>query len=418
MITSVLGRVVERISVRRLEPTSWVIFIGVTLYFVITHAGYHLVDLSVYRYGGNSLLHGVNPYAGRASSGLPFTYPPFAAIVFAPISLLPDVLARALITATGLACLLAIVRMLQRRLRPDVVVWWPALLLSSILVFSEPIRETLRFGQVNLLLTALVMADVWQFGRRWQGAGIGIAAAMKLTPATAGIYWLAKGNWRAVITSAATFALTVGLGFVVAPTGSRQYWIDGLAFDASRIGGTAYLGNQSLAGFVIRRGGSPSALPSLRWVLSGLVLLIALATAWLLLRRPGGEVRALGVVVLAGLLSSPITWTHHWVWWPVIAAAVWETGSVEGVGVAWRRWCRGFVVVFGVVLLVGPIWWMPHGGDREFHRTLFQAIVGESYVELGILALVTLAVVAVRTHRSALSVSPASSYQSERQATR
>lgn len=399
MITSAVGRAIERITVRRLEPASRVVFIGVSLYFVVTHAGYQLIDLSVYRYGGDSLLHGVNPYVGRASSGLPFTYPPFAAIVFAPISLLPDVAARALITAAGAACLLAIVRMLQRRLRPDLLVWWPALLASSILVFSEPIRETLRFGQVNLLLTALVMADVWRFGRRWRGTGIGIAAAMKLTPATAGLYWLAKGNRRGVLTSAATFAVTVGLGFLVVPAGSRRYWIDGLAFDASRIGGTAYLGNQSLSGFVIRWGGSPSTLPSLRWVLSGLVLVIALVTAWSLLRRPGGEVRALGVVVLAGLLSSPISWTHHWVWWPVIAAAVWQTGAIGGV--AWRRWCRGFVGVFGVVLLLGPTWWMPHGEDREFHRTLFQAIVAELYVELGVLALVTLAVGAVLSRRTA-----------------
>lgn len=393
-----IGAAIERLTVRRLERASWIVFIGVSLYFVITHAGYHLIDLSVYRYGGDSLLHGVNPYAGRASSGLPFTYPPFAAIVFAPISLLPDPVARALITAAGMACLLAILRMLQRRLRPDVLVWWPVLLTSSILAFSEPIRETLRFGQVNLLLTTLVMADVWQFGRRWRGAGIGIAAAMKLTPATGGIYWLAKGNWRGVITSAATFAVTVGLGFLVAPTGSRQYWIDGLAFDASRIGGTAYLGNQSLSGFVIRWGGGPSAAPSLRWVLTGLVLLIALVTAWSVLRRPGGEVRALGVVVLAGLLSSPITWTHHWVWWPVIAAAAWQTGSVGGV--VWRRWCRGFAGVFAVVLMLGPIWWMPHGGDREFHRTLVQALIGELYVELGVLALVTLAVGAALAARS------------------
>jgi len=399
--TSAIGRVIERITLRRLERASWVVYIGVTLYFVITHAGYHLIDLSVYRYGGHSLLHGINPYAGRASSGLPFTYPPFAAIVFAPISLLPDLVARALITAGGMACLLAIVRMLQRRLRPDVVVWWPVLLASSIVVFSEPIRETLRFGQINLLLTALVMADVWRFGRPWRGTGIGVAAGMKLTPATAGFYWLAKGNWRGVITSAATFAVTVGLGFLVAPAAGRQYWIDGLAFDASRIGGTAYLGNQSLSGFVIRWGGSPNALPSLRWVLSGLVLLIALVTAWSLLRRPGGEVRALGVVVLAGLLSSPITWTHHWVWWPVIAAAVWQTGSIGGT--VWRRWCRGFVGVFGLVLLLGPIWWMPHGSDRELHRALGQALVGELYVELGLLALATLAVGAVLSRRTAPS---------------
>lgn len=394
-----IGAAIEGLTVRRLERASWVVFIGVSLYFVITHAGYHLIDLSVYRYGGDSLLHGVNPYAARASSGLPFTYPPFAAIVFGPISLLPDPVARALITAAGMACLLAILRMLQRRLRPDVLVWWPVLLTASVLAFSEPIRETLRFGQINLLLTALVMADVWAFGRRWRGVGIGLAAAMKLTPATGGLYWLAHRNWRGVITSAATFAATVGIGFLVAPTGSRQYWIDGLAFDASRIGGTAYLGNQSLAGFVIRWGGAPNAAPSLRWVLSGLVLVIALVTAWSVLRRPGGEVRALGVVVLAGLLSSPITWTHHWVWWPVIAAAVWQTSSVGGV--AWRRWCRGFVFVFGVVLMLGPVWWMPHGGDREFHRTLVQALIGELYVELGVLALVTLAVGAVLSARSA-----------------
>jgi alpha-1,2-mannosyltransferase len=388
-----------------LDRVAWIVFLGVAAFTVITHAGYHLIDLSVYRYGGDSLLHGVDPYAQRASSGLPFTYPPFAAIVFAPISLLPDVVARALVTAGGLACLLAIMRMLQREMRPDVAFWWPALLAASVLTFSEPIRETLRFGQVNLMLTALVMADVWRFSRRWQGAGIGLAAAMKLTPATAGLYWLAKGNWRAVVTSAVTFALTVGLGFLIAPTGSREYWIDGLAFDATRIGGTAYLGNQSLSGFVIRWAGDPSALAALRLVISVLVLVLALIGCRAWSGRRGDVVPALAVVVLGGLLSSPITWTHHWVWWPVIAAGIWQ--SSRWGGHLWTRWCQGLTVVFSLILLVGPVWFEPHGDDHELHRTLVQALVGEAYVEIGVIAFVTLLIGGWLARRAPAGPAPA-----------
>ena len=39
-----------------------------------------LTDLHVYRYGGRALLDGLSPYAADDPvSGLPFTYPPFAA---------------------------------------------------------------------------------------------------------------------------------------------------------------------------------------------------------------------------------------------------------------------------------------------------------------------------------------------------
>src|SRR5689334_6200107 len=48
-----------------------------------------LVDLKVYRLGGRALLDDASSLYDVRLAGLPFTYPPFAAVVMVPFALLP-----------------------------------------------------------------------------------------------------------------------------------------------------------------------------------------------------------------------------------------------------------------------------------------------------------------------------------------
>ncbi|MER6375190.1 glycosyltransferase family 87 protein, partial [Streptomyces mirabilis] len=128
-----------------------------------------------------------------------FTYPPFAAVTMLPMALVGLRIAIAVSVVLNLVALAVVVWILVgpalRRYG-----WYGYALAACLLTLLEPVRDTFSFGQVNLLLLALVLSDAWLLstgrGRR-AGAGIGLAAAIKLTPALfIGLLLLGR-RWRA-----------------------------------------------------------------------------------------------------------------------------------------------------------------------------------------------------------------------------
>jgi alpha-1,2-mannosyltransferase len=200
--------------------------------------------------------------------------------------------------------------------------WTPWFAVGVALPFvleTEPVRETLGFGQVNLFLVALVLADVLAVRRgwRWAGVGTGIAAAVKLTPLVFVLYFFFTGRRRAAWTGAGTFVGATVLAAVVAPSMAIEYWGTAL-FQTSRIGHLDGTSNQSLMGLLARLAvpGQPSkavwALLCLATVVVGLVRAVRA-------HRAGDEVVGIALTGLVGCLVSPISWTHHF-WWIVPAA--------------------------------------------------------------------------------------------------
>ena len=86
-----------------------------------------------------------------------------------------------------------------------VVVRPPVVLLAALLpvaLFLEPVRVTLYFGQINLLLMGLVVADCLVRKPKWpRRALVGLAAAVKLTPAAYVLFFLLRGDRRAAATA-------------------------------------------------------------------------------------------------------------------------------------------------------------------------------------------------------------------------
>ncbi|MBU3751734.1 MAG: DUF2029 domain-containing protein, partial [Mycobacterium sp.] len=116
--------------------------------------------------------------------------------------------------------------------------------------------------------------------------------------------------------SAVVFAATGALSMAMIGQQARYYFTD-LLGDAGRIGpiGTSF--NQSWRGGVSRIFGSDAGYGPV--VLAGIAVTAALAVlAWRALADAGGQGRdrlgSLLVVELFGLLVSPISWTHHWIW--------------------------------------------------------------------------------------------------------
>lgn len=298
---------------------------------------YNFFDMKIYHgavvwwASGHELYNFVAP---RTTLG--FTYPPFAGLVMLPMSQVPVEVAGSL-NALGSIAALAIV--LAGLLRPIVdrlgwPLWFTVAIATPLAVALEPVRETLGYGQVNVLLFALIMADLiglrWRSRRgtryhpadgpfqrfvysgAWAGAGIGLATSVKLTPALFIIYLMITRQWRAAMTAVGT-AVGVTLGtLAIAGTESRAYFT-GVLWQTERVGAADMTPNQSLAGLLARLYDSIET-PGLLW-LSFAVLMLALGLSRAAnARADGDELTAFTLVGLTTNVISPISWSHHLVW--------------------------------------------------------------------------------------------------------
>ena len=319
--------------------------------------GANFVDLHVY-VGGAAALDGPGTlysyvYADQTPDfPLPFTYPPFAALVFYPLSRLPFGLVALCWQLATIAALYGVVRCSQRLLGVTAGSSRTAMLWTAVAIWTEPLRSTFDYGQINVIL---VFAALWAaYSTRWWLSGllIGLAAGVKLTPAVTGLYLVGVRRWGAALFAALVFAATVALSIAVIGEQARYYFTD-LLGDASRVGPIATAFNQSWRGGLSRILGHDAGYGPL--VLAAIAATAVLALlAW---RALGTDVAAqrdrlgsLLVVQLFGLLISPISWTHHWIW--LVPLMIW---LLEG---PWRTRPGARVLGWGwlALTLVGVPW--------------------------------------------------------------
>jgi alpha-1,2-mannosyltransferase len=269
-----------------------------------------------------------------------FTYPPFAALGMLPMALMGLHTAIAVALLLNLVALAVVLRILAgpRWRRHG---WYGWSLLLCLLALFEPLRDTFSFGQVNLLLLALVLSDCWLLstGRgRWAGVGIGLAAAIKLTPAVfIGLLLLAR-RWRAAALATAVALGATALAAWADPAASRFYWTEAL-WDTSRVGRLDYVSNQSLQGVLARLGEPQRPL----WATA--VLLVLCVWAWRV-RRAAAAGDWTGAFALTGLVAclvSPITWVHHLVWLLPSFAVLVRAGHPRIAGALYSVLCTSVV---------------------------------------------------------------------------
>ncbi|MGV9610564.1 glycosyltransferase 87 family protein [Nocardia xishanensis] len=386
------------------------LFLISALVSLLVHWWNGYIDLQVYRNGARVWLDGGELYGPMPpvfGIGLPFTYPPLAALFFAPLALMPLVLAEVLVLATSITALGITLWLVLARIRPELdrLTVLPLVIAAVAAAgFLEPVRQTYGFGQINLVLMAAIALDCLARKPFWpRGMLIGIAVSVKLIPAGYLLYFLLRKDWKAAGTLVVSAIGAVGLGFLLFPRDSMEYWFRTLA-DTGRIGPPYFAGNQSIKGMAFRLGVSDSAA-TLIWITLSLVA-IALAAVWMQrLIEAGATVAALLVNAAAVLLVSPVSWSHHWVW--VAPALVVGADAMVRVREGRARTRRGrlfvaTVVGFTVLFLIGPHWLLPHSKDRELDWDWWQQIIGSSYV----LATFTVFVVAVATYRPVPQPSP------------
>ncbi|MEV4338190.1 glycosyltransferase 87 family protein [Streptomyces sp. NPDC049590] len=347
-----------------------------------------MVDLMVYRAEGAVVRAGGDLYALRATAArLPTTYPPFAALLFTPLSLPDTALLRTLATAGNLALLVVFVRLslqLVGHARAEAV-WW----IAGAAVWCEPVWTTLRYGQINLLLAVLVL---WDLTRRppgghdrWSGVGLGLAAAVKLTPALFPVFLLATGlvvrlrggrggPWLPHARGAAvTFAGATLLAAAVLPYDSWRFWTH-MVFRASRVGAAGDTANQALRGVLARL--LHTADPAAAWTAGAAVLTVLGLAAAVRAEVRGLRAWAVCACAVTALLVSPVSWTHHWVWCVPLVLLLWTRGH--------RAAALATVLVFWSYL---P-WWVPHGAGRpELHLGSAELLLSAGYGVAGVLFL-------------------------------
>jgi alpha-1,2-mannosyltransferase len=350
----------------------------------------HFVDLRVYRMGGAAVLHGGRLYQVRLV-WLPFTYPPFAAVVFAALAVVPWKVAVIVLAGASVVALPAALYLVLRlpgpvREQARERAWTLALAVAAAAIWLEPARATLGYGQVDILLTAAVLYDLsLPDTARRKGMLIGLVAGLKLTPAIFVVYLLVTGRGRAAAIAAAAFAGTVAAGFAVLPADSAWFWAGRFA-SPGHVSPVQNPQNQSLYGALARVMHTAHVLPvwlPLAAAVAGAGLALAAAAS-----RRGDEALGFSLCAATGLLISPISWIHHWV---IVIPALLVAGLTAG-----RAYRSGnvaaAVLVTAAITAIAVIGWIQLAGDTPRSGWLalpaWALVRSVSYVLIGLAVLV------------------------------
>jgi alpha-1,2-mannosyltransferase len=344
-------------------------------------------------------------YSWQLSPGVRFTYTPFAALIFGDLSLIPWLALKWIMAVASIAALPLTVWLtfgqLGWRGKPRLGV---VCTVTAVAFWSDPVQRTLHLGQVELLLMLLV---VWDLGRprhnKWKGAGIGVAAGIKLVPLIFIPYLVLTRQFRQAAVATAAFAMTVAAGFARLPSASVQWWLGPDFLRAGRTGFVGFMANQSLRGLISRLAGSVTAATPLWLVVAAATAVIGLIAA-ALFHRSGRPVQGWVTCALTGQLVSPVSWDYHWVWLaPIVAVLVDAAIRAQGAD-RWAWWAGTAMLgaLFGAWPSVwnsnlgispwGLIWYAhsthrgvgDHPWDAEYHWHGLAWFAGNLYILLGL----------------------------------
>ncbi|MFC4949601.1 glycosyltransferase 87 family protein [Pseudonocardia sp. GCM10023141] len=380
---------------RRILPVT-IPLLALVLVGLVIHTGGRHIDLEVYRFGVQAWLAGGDMYGPLPETSghiaLPFIYPPFAAVLMVPLAVVSWLASWVTLLALSVLSLGATLYVTARRL-------WPsggpggALSVMSILlplalavqpgkdidfanpppggppIALEPVLQTIEFGQINLLLMALVALDCLVLRPKWpRGTLIGIAAAIKLTPAVFVLYFLLRRDYRSAAIAAVSGAVATAIGFALAPSASLTFWLHN---PAGGVSASPFFTNQTFQAVLVRMGVDGTTRTVCWLALSAVLVLIAAPVI-----RQGSAPLAMVATAGVGLLVSPTSWSHHWVWIApallVMAATAWRFRSLG--------WAVATVVTAAVFVIAPHQQGLPRAGDNEMHWTALQQVIGSTYV--------------------------------------
>ncbi len=335
---------------RAITVASWLIMLAIVGYLCYSGAVGPMRDLQVYRDGALAMRQGRDLYSMLTATGLPYTYPPIGAVLAMPLTLVPFWAARVAWDAMVCLPLAAVVwfgfrPLLGRAGRSAPAVFAVLLGCCALLL---PVREEFYFGQVDLFLVAICLADLRLSNPPWpRGLLIGLATAIKLQPGVFIIYLLITSRRRDAAVAALSFAGWTAVAWLIDPHDSVTYWTSTI-FQTSRLGGNGSVANQSLRGMILRLF-NPHAPPSGLWLAAALVVAVAGFAAARFCWQRGNDMAGIAITGLLWAALSPVAWFHHFCW--LIVAL----GVIVGDGRSRRRSATA-TAAFALFVTSLPTW--------------------------------------------------------------
>lgn len=369
---------------------------AVLLVYIAVLSRERQVDFDVYQMGGQHVL-GTGLYSSHltvASNLLFFTYPPLAAMLFWPFSHLPTVAGQVIWDITNVVALTALIAVSSAaaRGRPLMHSDWQvaAIALAPTGILLWPVRYDLMLGQINIGLVLMIVIDLtigvsWRGRRLPKGLLVGAAAGIKLTPLIFIPFMLVTRQWHAAKNATLMFVMITGVMMAVAPKSSWNYFTK-YAFDVRRVGDTSITTNQTLHAAIARAGLAPST--AVVDVLLLLVLCAGMALAVVAYDR-SSPLLAILLCAATGLVLSPISWQHHYVWcvpllvwlvfgvdrprrgvaWAAVAAIVFlviPPGQSDALNVLWYVRENAYVIAaLGLTALAGAMLWSRNASTQD-----------------------------------------------------
>ncbi|HEV8298394.1 MAG TPA: glycosyltransferase 87 family protein [Acidimicrobiales bacterium] len=286
---------------------------------------------------------------------LGFTYPPFAALVMRPFTLMRVSTAEQLWFFVSVALTVVFAVLFAQAMPTSVSAFARGVVVACVLV-SMPVSLTLGFGQINALIAVLVALELVLIrrGSKLAGAGLGLATALKITPAFIVVALALAGRTRAALMSVLAAVAASVVATIVYPRDSWTYFTR-TVFETRRVGRVTVVFNNSL-----RRVVSSLDLGHLAtillWLLASLAVLGVVVYRSRLAWRNEDALAALTLAALGSYLVSPISWGHH-LYFVAPALGLLVVGRTE-----WWRWA---IAVPGALAVLDPL----QGGQGARYAT-------------------------------------------------
>ena len=338
---------------------------GVVVYLALLGPRYGL-DLRVYRDSASTWWSGRDPYSRTFTiHNLPFTYPPFALPALAPLTWVSFQWSQWVLWVASIGAGTAAVVIVRcggawPRVRDDWIVslGW----VCAAVLILEPMRSAMDYGQIEVVLMFVIVADLLVVPGPIRGLILGLAAAIKLTPLVFLLVLAVRGDWKSMIRAIGAFVGATAVMWLVDPSISHTFWTKDVNAPG-RTGPVGYPGNLSWYA-IVHRWSLPSSFVT--WAALSLVTVgLGSFVAWRC-SRTDRQSWAVIAIALTGLLVSPISWSHHWVWVLLVPPLLVKTETVV-VPTSVRR----MLWVLVVLTVAAPYWWLNSGTSAS----LLQAIV-------------------------------------------
>lgn len=325
---------------------------------------------------------------------------------------------------------------------------WAAILVQQCLEpFTQSVGfAQVNTAMMALVMIDVAAPPSWK-GR---GVASGLAAAIKLTPAIAVLIFLLRRQWRSAITMVATSLTVTLLSWVISPGESARFFFDAMwdpqragdAYYTSNQNLKGFVARalpentwsiawaitvalalvaavwlclriQAAATSVVTphvisddaapgplnaatpaTGATSSAAPATGATVSAASAALAAPAGDAVATTPAAPVLpenlatllTAAVIMTLGLLVSPITWSHHWVWGLAsVVALIAVTLRLKSAPLA------ALALVQGALFIMAPHWWFSHGQVNELHWNVVEQLVGSSYTLAAIASGVALA---------------------------